>query len=64
MRTWTRRVTNWKSGQMALRRTATAFIETKKTFSRILGYRDLWMLKAHMDEHRSHQAIAAEMRAG
>jgi transposase-like protein len=64
VRTRTRRVTRWKSGQMALRWAAAAFVETEKTFRRILGYRDLWMLKAHLDEHRDYQAIAEKRRAG
>jgi putative transposase len=64
VRTRTRRVTHWKSGEMALRWAAAAFVETEKTFRRILGYRDLWMLKAHLDEHRDQKAIAEDRRAG
>jgi len=54
----TRRVTNWQSGSMALRWAATAFVETEKSYRRIIGYDQLWVLKAHLDE----QDPAAEMR--
>lgn len=47
----TRRVTNWKNGAMALRWAAASFVETEKNYRRITGYRHLWMLKAHLDEH-------------
>ena len=47
----TRRVTNWQSGEMALRWAAAAFVETEKSYRRILGHRHLWVLKAHLDDH-------------
>ncbi len=34
---------------MVLRWVAAAFLETEKNFRRILGYRDLWMLKVKLD---------------
>jgi len=46
----TRRVSRWKDGRMVLRWAASAFMATEKKFRRILGYRDLWMLKARLDE--------------
>ena len=46
----TRRVTNWKNGAMALRWAAAAFVETEKNYRRIIGYDQLWMLKAHLDD--------------
>ena len=46
----TRRVTNWKNGAMALRWAAASFIETEKSYRRIVGFDQLWMLKAHLDE--------------
>ena len=54
----TRRVTNWKNGEMALRWAAGAFIETEKSYRKILGYRHLWILKAHLDD----QEPVAQMR--
>jgi putative transposase len=54
----TRRVTNWKNGAMALRWAAAAFVETEKNYRRIIGYDQLWMLKAHLDDREP----VAEMR--
>lgn len=56
----TRRVTNWKNGSMALRWAAASFVETEKNYRRIMGYEDLWMLKAHLDD----QELAKNRRAG
>jgi len=54
----TRRVTNWKNGSMALRWAAASFLETEKSYRRIIGCDQLWMLKAHLDDHQP----VAEMR--
>ena len=54
----TRRVTNWKNGAMALRWAAASFLETEKSYRRIVGYDLLWILKAHLDDHEP----VAEMR--
>lgn len=35
---------------MVLRWAAAAFLMTEKSFRRIQGYRDLWMLKAALEE--------------
>lgn len=45
----TRRVCRWRHGQMVLRWAAAALLETEKNFRKIMGYRDLWMLKAALD---------------
>lgn len=47
----TRRITNWQNGSMALRWAAATFVETEKSYRRILGYRELWMLRAQLDDH-------------
>jgi putative transposase len=52
----THRVTNWQSGAMALRWAAAAFVETEKNYRRIMGYQQLWMLKATLDEPREDQS--------
>ena len=49
------RVTRWREGEMALRWAAAAALETEKRFRKIpgragMGHRDLWMLKAALDE--------------
>ncbi len=43
-------MTHWQHGQMVLRRAAAAHLETEKHCRRIMGYRDLWMLEALLDE--------------
>jgi putative transposase len=42
----TRRVCRWRDGKMVLRWAAAALLMTEKNFRRIMGYTDLWMLKA------------------
>jgi transposase-like protein len=46
----THRVTHWRNGEMALRWAAAAALETEKNFRKIMGYKELWMLKAALDE--------------
>jgi putative transposase len=46
----TGRVKRWRDGEMTLRWAAAAALETEKKFRRIMGHRDLWMLKAALDE--------------
>ena len=57
----TGRVSHWKSGSMVLRWAATAYLETEQNFRKLMGYRDLWMLQAALDENRSgeEQELAA-----
>ena len=45
-------------GAMALRWAAASFVETQKSYRRIIGYDQLWMLRAHLDDHEP----VAEMR--
>ena len=54
----TRRVSRWKNGTMVLRWVASAFLAAEKSFRRIQGYRDLWMLKARLGSHISLEAKA------
>ena len=46
----TRRVGRWRNGQMVLRWAASAFLATEKSFRKIQGYRDLWMLQAKLKD--------------
>jgi len=59
-----RRVCNWRDGRMVLRWAASAFVETEKHFQRISGYKQLWMLKAYLDEHDEAKELAIERKAG
>ena len=49
----TRKVCRWRDGQMVLRWAAAALLMTEKHFRKIMGYRDLWMLKAALDENQT-----------
>jgi len=49
----TRRVCRWRDGKMVLRWAAAALLMTEQNFRRIMGYRDLWMLKAVLDENQT-----------
>jgi len=51
----TRRVTHWKNGSMVLRWAAAAYLETEKSFRKIIGYQELWTLKAALDRHETDQ---------
>lgn len=50
VRRGTRRVSRWKDGKMAMRWAASTFLDVEKRFRRIMGHRDLWTLKAILDE--------------
>jgi transposase-like protein len=60
----TRRVTNWQHGKMALRWAAAGFVETEKNYRRIMGYQQLWMLKASLDEPLQDQELANQRKVG
>jgi putative transposase len=49
----TRKVCRWRDGKMVLRWAAAALLMTEQNFRRIMGYRDLWMLKATLDENQT-----------
>lgn len=59
----TRRVKHWRDGTMALRWTAASFAAAEENFRRIMGYQDLWMLQATLDEPQQDQQLAAAMNA-
>ena len=51
----TRRVTHWQGGPIVLRRVATALLETEKAFRRMMGHRELGILKAVLDDKHTDQ---------
>ena len=59
-----RRVKHWQSGEMALRWTAASFEAASKGFRRIMGYKDIWMLKAVLDERDRDRTLACQAAAG
>lgn len=50
MRQRTGRVKHWRDGQMVLRWLAAGYLETEKSFRRIMGYQQLWVLEAKLRE--------------
>ena len=48
-RTVTGNVKRWRDGQMVLRWTAAGMLEAEKQFRRIVGYRDLHILKRALE---------------
>ena len=63
MRRRTGRVTRWRDGSMAVRWAAAAFLEAETGYRRIMGYRDLWILKAHLDELTTPSVEGREVAA-
>lgn len=55
----TRRVTRWKDASMVRRWAAAAFLDTEKSFRKIMGYKDLWMLDAVLNPADATQSEAA-----
>ncbi len=60
----TGRVSHGKDGSMVLRRVASALIETEKSFRRIMGYQQLWMLASHLDSPPESEEFARERKTG
>ena len=58
VRAKTGRVTHWRDGAMVLRWCATALLETEKKFRRIMGYQQLWILEAALEEEIPRKKIA------
>ncbi len=49
---------------MLLRWVASALIETEKSFRRIMGYEQLWMLKNYLDSPAESEGVAQERKVG
>ncbi len=60
----TGRVSRWKHGSMVVRWAASALIETEKSFRRIMGCEQLWMLKSYLDSPPESEAVARERKVG
>ena len=43
-------MTRWRDGAMVVRWVAGSFLAAEKSYRKIMVYRDLWILKAHLDE--------------
>ncbi len=60
----TGRVSRWKDGSMVLRWVASALLETEKSFRRIMGCEQLWMLQSYLDNPAETDGVAQERKAG
>ena len=58
----TGRVSLWKDGAMLLRRVASALIETEKSFRRIMGCEQMWMLKTTSIAQRKARELTRQGR--
>ena len=61
-----RRVTTWRDGAMAARWVGAAMVETEKSFRKIQGHHQLWMLEANLKERcerRKAQAAGGSVAA-
>ena len=52
-------MTRWKDAAMVRRWTAAAFRDTEKSFRKIMGYKDLWMLDAVLNPTDATQSKVA-----
>jgi putative transposase len=52
VRNTTRRVKRWRDQDMALRWTAAGFLEAEKSFRKVLGFKELWILRAALGRDR------------
>jgi transposase-like protein len=59
----TGRVTRWRDGQMVLRWTASALVELEKRMRRIMGYQQLWILAAKLQDHEEEQTVARKIKS-
>ncbi len=60
----TGRVTRWQDGSMVLRWVASALIETEKSFRRVMGWKQLWMLQASLDSFADSKGVDQERKTG
>jgi transposase-like protein len=58
VRNTTQRVKRWRDQDMVLRWTAAGFLEAEKSFRKVLGFKELWILRAALG--RPDRVIAAE----
>ena len=58
------RVKRWRDGAMVVRWGATSLLDTEKQYKKIMGYRDLWQLQAHLHELDIQHGLASERKAG
>ena len=63
VRATTRRVKNYRDAAMIMRWVAAGFLEAEKSFRKIQGIKDLWMLKAALHRRLETQRVDAVKKA-
>jgi putative transposase len=58
------RVRRWRDGAMVLRWAASAFLASEKSFRRVMGYHQLWMLKSYLDESKETENLNQHQKVG
>lgn len=62
IRSRTRRVKNWQDHAMVVRWVAASLLDMEKRFKRIMGYQQLWMLKAKLDDRAQDKEVDHPMK--
>jgi transposase-like protein len=60
IRSRTRRVKNWRDHGMVVRWVAASLLDMEQRFKRIMGYQQLWMLQAKLDELSETETVDAK----
>jgi putative transposase len=63
VRSTTQRVKHWRDQDMALRWTAAGFLEAEKAFRKVLGFKELWILRAALGRDRVNPERAMKKAA-
>jgi transposase-like protein len=58
------RVRRWRDGAMVLRWAASAFLASEKSFRRLMGCQQLWMLEARLNESQSAETMDGRRKVG
>ena len=58
----TGRVTRWRDGTMVLRWVSSALLDMEKRMRRIMGYQQLWMLEAKLNDTKLQEPVAVRER--
>ena len=60
----THRVRRWRDGAMVARWAATSLLATEKHYKKVMGYRDLWQVKTHLEELDVKHGLVSVRKAG
>jgi putative transposase len=63
VRSATQRVKRWRDQNMAPRWTAAEFLEAEKSFRKVLGFKELWILAVALGRNRAAATNASKKAA-